>query len=193
MTTISLDLSSLTNRIDSAAFQRLASANRDLRLELNSTGNLEILPYLSPYASNLAVNIGCQLYQWNKNYSLGVCFSNPGFKLPNSAIRCPNIAWVKSDRYNALSSEQKEGFAPLAPDFVVVISGYEESDMKLQRKMQEYKNCGVRLGWLINPDSKQVEVYRLNREKEILDNPQTISGEDILPNLVIELTDVFAD
>jgi Uma2 family endonuclease len=60
-----------------------------------------------------------------------------------------------------------------------------------QQKMQEYLSCGVKLGWLINSDAKEVEIYRLGKEKEILNNPSSLSGEEILPGLTIDLEDIL--
>lgn len=62
---------------------------------------------------------------------------------------------------------------------------------ELQQKMVEYMNCGVRLGWLINPDNKVVEIYRQERNKEVLDNPASLSGENVLPNLTVSLGEIF--
>ena len=98
---------------------------------------------------------------------------------------------VKIETWNSWSKEQKRKFAPIDPDFVLELMSPTDTLAQLQNKMREYINCGVRLGWLINPDDKQVEIYRQDREKEVLDNPLTLRGEDIMPRLVISLEDIF--
>ena len=62
----------------------------------------------------------------------------------------------------------------------------------LQAKMQEYLENGIKLGWLIEPEAKTVEIYRLGKQVEVLNNPQTISGEDILPGFTLDLIEIFA-
>ncbi|WP_081942948.1 Uma2 family endonuclease [Myxosarcina sp. GI1] len=64
---------------------------------------------------------------------------------------------------------------------------------ELRNKMNEYINCGVKLGWLICPDEKQVEIYRQGQQKEVLDNSSSLFGEDVLPGLTVDLIDIFTD
>ena len=125
---------------------------------------------------------------------MGIVFdSSTGFKLSNGAIRSPDVSWVTLAAWNSLTKQQQRKFAPIDPDFVIELMSPTDDLDELQRKMQEYRNCGVRLGWLINPDEKQVEIYRQQEEPEILNNPQTLSGEGILPNLIVDLQDIFED
>ncbi|MEM7594330.1 MAG: Uma2 family endonuclease, partial [Cyanobacteria bacterium P01_A01_bin.83] len=131
---------------------------------------------------------------WNRQNKLGIVFdSSTGFKLSNSAIRSPDVSWIAIERWSSLSDRQKKGFAPIDPDFVIELMSPTDELSATQQKMAEYTNCGVKLGWLINPDEKQVEIYRLSdeKEKEILNNPSSLSGEDILPGLTIDLADIF--
>ena len=119
--------------------------------------------------------------------------------MPNGANRSPDASWVRLDRWEALTSEEREAFPPLCPDFVVELreaklSGRESpSDnlKKLQAKMQEYIEQGATLRWLIDAKTKQVEVYRSGQDREILNQPTILSGENILPGFVLDLQSLF--
>lgn len=114
-----------------------------------------------------------------------------GFTLPNGADRSPDASWVKKERWDALTPEQKESFAPLCPDFVVELRSKTDSLKKLQEKMQEYIDNGAKLGWLIDRQNRRVEIYRPDRKVEILQNPATLSGEDVLPGFVLDLAEIM--
>ena len=101
------------------------------------------------------------------------------------------LSWIESAKWNSLTPSQQRKFAPIDPDFAIELMSPTDDLMELQQKMIEYIDCGVRLGWLINPDDKQVEIYRIGQEKEILDNPKTLSGEDVLPKLIVDLSDIL--
>ncbi len=94
-------------------------------------------------------------------------------------------------RWNALTPEQQTRFLPLSPDFVIELLSPSDSLKVTQKKMEEYQNNGVRLGWLINRKLQQVEIYRIGKEVEILDNPISLSGEDILPEFVLNLDAIW--
>jgi Uma2 family endonuclease len=133
-----------------------------------------------------------QFWYWNKQYKLGIVFdSSTGFTFSNGAKRSPDVSWITIDRWNSLSLEEKKGFAPIAPDFVLELKSPTDSLVTLQNKMSEYISNGVRLGWLINPETKQVEIYKSGKVKEVLKNSNSISNNDILPRLVIELDAIW--
>lgn len=135
-----------------------------------------------------------QVELWNVKNNLGVTFdSSTGFKLSNGATRSPDLSWIESSRWQAIPKAQQRKFAPIDPDFVIELMSPTDDLDELRNKMNEYINCGVKLGWLICPDEKQVEIYRQGEKKEVLDNPSSLSGEDILPGLTVDLTDIFAD
>ena len=117
--------------------------------------------------------------------------SSSGFKLPNGAERSPDASWVKMERWDALSEEEQERFAPLCPDFVVELMSPSDILEKTRNKMKEYMENGASLGWLINRKQKQIEIYRPNCKVEILESPQTVSGEDVLPGFVLDLEEIW--
>jgi Uma2 family endonuclease len=134
--------------------------------------------------ANLTLRFGI----WNEQTQLGVIFdSSTGFHLPNGADRSPDIAWVRRDRWEALTPEQREKFPPLAPDFVLELMSPSDSLEAAQSKMQEYIENGVRLGWLFNRKGRQVEIYRLGQSKEVISAPAQLSGEAVLPEFVLNL------
>jgi Uma2 family endonuclease len=173
-------------------FFQLCQNNRDLRFERTATGELIIMPPTGSETSDRNAELTYQLRAWSRQNQLGKSFdSSGGFKLPNDAERSPDASWVKMERWNALSVAEKERFAPLCPDFVVELMSPSDSTEKTRAKMREYMDNGARLGWLINRQQQQVEIYRPHREVEILSSPKTLSGEDILPGFVLDLAQIW--
>jgi Uma2 family endonuclease len=133
-------------------------------------------------------DINFELNLWNRQTKLGIVFdSSTCFKLPNGGDRSPDAAWILLGKWESLTPEQREKFPPICPDFIIELRSPSDSLKPLQDKMQEYIDNGSRLGWLINPKNRQVEIYRQGQEKEILENPPTLSEEDILPGFVLNL------
>ena len=169
-------------------FFQLCQDNRDLRFERNSNGDILIMPPTGGETGNRNSSINYQLYAWNLQNKLGITFdSSTGFKLPNKADRSPDASWIPLKKWNNLTPQQRQKFLPLCPDFVIELRSPSDSLKTLQNKMKEYLENGTKLGWLINPKAKQVEIYRQGKEVEILDNPTTLSGEDLLPDFVLDL------
>lgn len=173
-------------------FQELTTVNRDLKLERTATGELIVMPPTGSDTGNRNLDIEGQLWLWNRQTKLGKAFnSSTGFHLANGAYRSPDASWVKLERWEALTPQQREGFAPICPDFVVELRSRSDSMDTLRAKMEEYKQNGATLGWLIDTKNRKVEIYRQNQDVEILDNPTTLSGENLLPGFVLDLTEVW--
>ena len=193
MTALTLNLSSLIEKISDRELEALSRDNPDARFETDCHGHLISMSPTGSETSERNSDLLAQIWNWNKQNKLGKVFdSSGGFKLSNGAVRSPDVSWVKIDTWNSLSKKQRRKFAPIDPDFVIELMSPTDDLDELQKKMREYMDCGVRLGWLINPDDKQVEIYRQGKEKEILDNPQTLSGEDVMPNLIVDLSEILA-
>lgn len=170
----------------------LAIANRDLQLERTATGELIVMAPTGSITGNRNLDIEGQLWLWNRQAKLGKTFnSSTGFHLPNGADRSPDAAWVRQDRWDALTPEQQEGFAPLCPDFVLELRSTHDNLAPLQAKMQEYMANGACLGWLIDRKNQTVEIYRQGQAVEILHRPLSLSGEDVLPGFVLDLTEIW--
>jgi Uma2 family endonuclease len=174
-------------------FEALAAANPDLRLERTVRGELIVNPPTGGESSQRNSSLTGKLDFWGEeNENLGVTFdSSGGFILPNGATRSPDASWVRRERWEALTPEQRQGFVPLCPDFVVELRSASDSLSKLQEKMQEYMANGARLGWLIDPQNQRVEIYRPGREVEVLEQPMELSGEEVLPGFVLNLRRIW--
>jgi Uma2 family endonuclease len=181
-----------TFKVTHEQFQQIAAVNRDLRLERTATGELIVMAPTGSETGNRNLDISGQLWLWNRQTKLGIAFdSSSGFQLPNGADRSPDASWVKLERWQTLTLKEREGFAPLCPDFVVELRSKSDNMEPFREKMREYIANGSRLGWLIDRKNQKVEIYRQNQDVEILDNPRTLSGEDVLPGFVLDLTDVW--
>jgi Uma2 family endonuclease len=167
-------------------FMRLCQENPEFRLELTAAGELIIMP---PAGSKSSWRSGRSYYaltNWADQDGSGLTFdSSAGFTLPNGAKRSPDVSWIKQERWNALTTQQQEGFAPLCPDFVIEVRSPSDRLSDLQDKMQEYIDNGARLGWLIDPLEKRVHIYHLNQPVELLDDPPSVWGDPVLPGVVL--------
>ena len=173
-------------------FVEMVAANKDLRLELSSQGELSIMSPTGGETGDRNLELGGQVWFWNRQNGLGKAFdSSTGFKLPNGATRSPDVSWIKIERWNALTPEQRKRFLPLCPDFVMELVSESDDLADTQAKMREYIANGLRLGWLINPKNQQVEIYRPNQEIEVLQSPTSLSGEDVLPGFILDLQPIF--
>ncbi len=186
-----LDLS--TVRFTAEQFERLCEANPDRSFELTAAGVLIIVSPVGTESGNYESELGADLVIWNRQTKLGKTFSSSTiFTLPDGSKKSPDAAWVKLSRWEALSREEQRKFAQLVPDFVIELRSETDRLPPLQAKMMEYRDNGVRLGWLINPQQQQVEIYRSDREDiEILSKPMTLSGENILPGFTLDLTPIW--
>jgi Uma2 family endonuclease len=169
-------------------FFQLCQDNRDLRFERNAQGDLIIMPPTGGETGNRNIEIAYQLQSWSRQNQLGIAFdSSTGFKLPNGANRSPDAAWISLEKWQHLTEQQQQKFLPLCPDFVIELLSPSDSLEVTQRKMQEYQSNGNRLGWLINRQARQVEIYRQGKTVEILEHPTRLSEEEVLPGFVLDL------
>jgi Uma2 family endonuclease len=191
MTGLTLNLNSIL-KLTREQFYQLCQENPDLQLERNAQGELVIMPPTGGETGRSNVNLILQLASWNEQKQLGEVFdSSTGFTLPNGADRSPDVSWVEKSRWDSLTREQKEKFIPLCPDFVIEIMSPSDSLKKVQEKMYEYMSNGCRLGWLINRKKQEVEIYRPEQDVKVVKSPQTISGESVLPDFVLNLKRIW--
>ena len=172
-------------------FYEFCQANDDLRIERTASGEVIIMPPAFSDTGNRNFKIAVQLGNWAELDGTGEPFdSSAGFTLPNGATRSPDASWIKLERWNALTEEQKASFAPICPDFVIELRSQSDTLSGLQDKMQEYIANGASLGWLIDRKNRKVYIYRPNQEPEILDNPETVSGA-VLPGFVLRMAKIW--
>ena len=191
MNSITINLNSVI-KLDEDQFYELCQSNPDVKFERNAKGELIIMSPTGGLTGKYNADIVTDLNLWNRQKKSGIVFdSSTGFKLPNGADRSPDAAWISLKRWNQLSLKQQEKFVPLCPDFVIELRSSSDRLKTLQEKMDEYRNNGTLLGWLINPKDKQVEIYRQGQPKEVLNQPSSLSGEDILPDFVLNLESIW--
>ena len=185
MTAITLNLEPVIN-LTHEQFYSLCMANQDVAMERSAAGELIIMSPIGGLSGQKEADYIADLVQWNRQTKLGKVFSSSTvFSLPGGGDRSPDAAWVKLERWQSLTLEQQEKFPPLCPDFVLELRSRTDRLKPLQQKMQEYLSCGLQLGWLINLQDAQVEIYRPDQEPEVLSIPITLSGETVLPGFVL--------
>ena len=173
-------------------FTLLCQENPELRIELTAQQELVIMPPTGSETGRRNSTLTQRLANWAETDGTGVVFdSSTLFTLPSGAKRTPDASWVRKERGDVLTREQREGFAPLCPDFVVELGSRTDRLLDLQDKMQEYINNGARLGWLIDPLDKRVYVYRPGQPLETVDDPVTLNGDPILPGFVLHVHELW--
>ncbi len=173
-------------------FEQIVAFNKELRLELTAQGELIIMSPTGGETGNRNFDLIGQIWLWSCKNNLGKAFdSSTGFKLPNGATRSPDASWIKIETWDALTPQQRKKYLPLCPDFAVELVSESDDVEDTRKKMREYIENGLRLGWLINPKDKQVEIHRAGKEVEILDSPKSLSGEDVLIDFNLDLQVIF--
>jgi Uma2 family endonuclease len=191
MVASAFDLDPIVIPLTDEQFEELCRNNRDLRFEQTATGELIIMPPTGWVTGNQNCEIAYQVQAWSRKANMGKAFdSSTGFILPNGAKRSPDAAWVSQARLDALNPNPDK-FLPLAPDFAIELRSASDNLQTLRQKMQEYRAAEVRLGWLINPQDKQVEIYRPDQPVEILQSPAQLSGEGVLLGFVLDLNEIW--
>lgn len=186
MNTVTLNLKPIFQMTDDQFYQ-LCRSNPDVKFERNAKGEIIIM---SPTGGETGVRnseINADFVIWNRQTKLGVVLdSSTCFKFPNNAVRSPDISWIKKERWEALTPEARIKFPPIAPDFVLELMSPTDSLKETQAKMQEYMENEVKLGWLIEPETGRVEIYRQGKDVEVLTSPSSLSGENILPGFIFK-------
>lgn len=176
-------------RLSDSEFFEFCHLNGDLRIERTSEGDIIVMPPTGSESGNQDFELTSQFGIWVKKDGRGKGFgSSTGFTLPNGAVRSPDLAWIRNDRWNALSTKEQKVFAPICPDFVVELRSPTDRLSYVQDKMQEYRENGAQLGWLVDPLEHTVHIYRPEQKIEILKEPQTVSGDPLLPGFTLNLT-----
>lgn len=173
-------------------FYEFCQANRELRIERTAKGEVIIMPPAFSDTGNRNSKITAQLEVWAEQDATGEVFdSSAGFTLSNGAMRSPDAAWIKLERWNALTDEQKASFAPICPDFVIELRSSSDTLSGLQAKMQEYIENGAVLGFLVDRKNYTVHIHRPHRAPEILEKPETVSGDPELVGFVLRMAKIW--
>jgi Uma2 family endonuclease len=188
MVSLTLPLVLNTSRVHltDEQFYELCLSNPELAIERDRQGALIVMSPVGGDGGSYEMNLGGELYLWNKQSTQGKVFSSSTlFKLPKGGDRSPDAAWVELSRWQALTPEQRRKFPPIAPDFVMELRSPTDNLELLRAKMQEYMDSGVRLAWMFNPQEQQVEIYRQGQTKEVRELPTQLSGEEVLPGFTL--------
>ena len=166
--------------------------NADKRFERTAEGELIIMAPSGGDAGFQDAEVCRQLGNWARAVGKGrVSGSSGGYILPDGANRSPDAAWISQEQFESLTAEQRKKFLPLCPFFLIEVLSPSDSLKATQDKMDEYIANGCKLGWLIDPRKKQVHVYRPAQPVQVLDNPQTLSGDPELPGFALDLQPVW--
>ncbi|MBP0011410.1 MULTISPECIES: Uma2 family endonuclease [unclassified Roseofilum] len=177
-----------TVHLSDEQFYQLCQTNEQYQLEQTAQGELLIMSPVGSINGNRESDLNGHVWLWNRQTQLGKVFSSSTvFILPNGGKRSPDVAWIANDLWETLTLEEQEQFAPICPDFVIELRSRTDSLTQLQEKMQEYLDAGLKLGWLIDPQNQQVQIYRPNQPIETVGLPSILSGETILPEFTLEL------
>jgi Uma2 family endonuclease len=173
-------------------FDQLCRDNPELRMELTATGELILMSPTGSKTGAINFKIARQFGNWVEADRTGIGFdSSTLFVLPNGARRSPDVSWIKRERWDALTEEEQEGFAPLCPDFIIELRSRSDNLPPLEDKMLEYVANGAQMAWLIDPLRKRVYIYRPNRKAEILEDPETVSGDPELPGFKLDVCELW--
>ena len=188
---INLQVGSALGLSDQELF-RLCAQNPELRIERTSEGDLIVMTPAGGESSHRNLRIATALALWADENGTGTAFdSSAGFLLPNGAMRSPDASWILNSRLAKLRPEEKRGFIPLCPDFVIELKSPTDRLPDLQAKMEEYRANGARLGWLIDPEAQRVHAYRRGEELVLVDKPAEARGGPELAGFVLDLTRVW--
>lgn len=179
---------STRRKVTRPQYRAFCAANPDLRVELTAEGELIVMAPAHSKTGFRNSRLTIQLGVWAMQDGTGHSFdSSTGFDLPDGSNRAPDASWVEKSRLDALTTEQKEEYFPLCPDFVAELRSKSDRLPTLQAKMEEYLANGARLGWLIDPFERRVSIYRPGQPVLVLDEPATVSGDPVLPGFVLDL------
>ncbi len=169
----------------------LSERNPGYQFERTAKGELIVTP-TGIEGGRRSLELGRQLGNWAIRDGTGVAFdSSTGFRLPDGALLSPDASWVRRERWDALTPEQRRKFGPLCPDAVFEVRSESQSLAELRDKMRAYLANGTRLGVLIDPESRTVEVYRPGREPQIFTDPGTVTLGPELPGFVLDCGPIF--
>jgi Uma2 family endonuclease len=173
-------------------FEKLCRENPELRIELTSRGELIIMPPTGMKSGWRNSKLNQRLAEWTERDGSGLCFdSSTLFTLPDGSKRSPDASWIRGEKWEALTDEQKQSSAIMAPDFVIELRSQSDSWPLLEEKMLDYIRNGVLLGWLIDRERKRVYVYRQDQPMETLDDPATLAGDPLLPGFIFNPQEIW--
>ncbi|GAA4453271.1 Uma2 family endonuclease [Nibrella saemangeumensis] len=185
----------IPRRIDVFSDEELyafCQANPDLRIERDENGQIIIMPPTGLESSRRNMSLGSSVWQWNHRKKAGVVTdSNGGYTLPDTSMRAPDVGFVSNERLATVPPDDLKKFARVCPDFVIELRSESDTLIDLQRKMEKWLQNGVRLAWLIDPETEQTHIYRPGKEPEMRSFAEALSGEGVLEGFELNVKEVF--
>ncbi len=164
----------------------LSRQNPGYQFERTARGELIVTP-TGIESGRREHELGVQLGVWAKTDGRGIVFSSStGFRLPDGALFAPDAAWVRRERLDALTDEQRKRFGPLCPDAALEIGSESNTMAELRDKARAYLTNGAQIAVLVDPYERTVEVFRPGREPEIYRDAQTVALDPELPGFVLD-------
>ncbi len=186
-----LDVSNTTLTVTSEQFDRLCIDNPDLRLELTPNKELIVMAPTGGESGKRNVNLTFQIAEWNYRTELGEAFdSSTGYDFTafGGGKLSPDVSWIEKSRLEGVNIK---GFIPVVPDLIIELRSATDLLSEAKTKMKEYQRLEVRLGLLINPQDRQVEIYRPRQEPEIVESPESIDCGDVMPGFVLSMSRIW--
>jgi Uma2 family endonuclease len=186
-----LDVTHTTLTITPEQFDILCIDNPDLRLELTRNRELIVMPPTGGESGEKNGDLFGQVWYWNRQMNLGRTFdSSTGYDFIaiGGGKVSPDVSWIERSRLEGIDIK---GFIPVVPDFVIELRSATDRLNSVKTKMIEYQSLGVRLGLLVNPQDRQVEIYRLGRDPEVLDSPISVSCDDVMPGFTLNMNEIW--
>jgi Uma2 family endonuclease len=187
-------------RLTPEQFERVCQVNPEAVLELTAEGHLIVMTPTGGETgsrnSRLLIQLGMALTRGQP--SLRIFDSSTGFRLPDGSVLSPDAALVLEDRWQTLSPEQRRSFPPLCPDLVIELASPSDEGPRgitaLRRKMEQYQANGARLGWLLLPQERAVEIWRGGQQgmAERLENASRVDGSELVEGLELDLEEIWA-
>lgn len=188
-------------RLTPEQFERVCQANPEAVLELRADGHLIVMTPTGGETGARSLRLGQRLLLWADGPGAGawIAFdSSTGFRLADGSVLSPDLSLLLRQRWLALSPEQRRSFPPLCPDLVIEIASPSDEGPRgvtaLRRKMAHYQANGARLGWLLLPEERAVEIWRGDQQgmAERLENASRLEGGELAKGLALELEEIWA-
>ena len=173
-------------------FLRFCQLNRDVRIERSAEGSIAVMAPTGGETGARSGRLFAAVFHWAEADESGVVFdSSTGFDLPNGAVRSPDVAWVLRARLARLPAEARQGFLPLCPDFVIELLSPSDARTAVRRKMEEYRDNGARLGWLVDPGRRRVTIYRAGSDAEHRTGAGVLTADSVLPGFALDVAAIW--
>lgn len=175
-------------RMNDDEFFRFCQDNPNLRFGRRKNGDIILMSLTGGETGNRNFELYLDFGNWNRQSKWGYFFdSSTAFRLPDTSVMSPDMAGIRCDRWEALTDKQRRRFVPLCPDFVLELKSPVDRLTDATSKMDDWLENGCQLGWLIDPNTQTVHIYRPDQPVEAVAMGTPLSGEAVLPEFTLSL------